>query len=1440
MRALLFVAALGVRLGANDASLVDETRAVSASSPVDDLQILKLAVNQDMVDALQGMSNLKSEAGAAIGEKIPPLEETVSTSRNGLDKLAGEAEAYKERANRVSTALKERADNGSGELNRQNIDVTSLAEETLTYIEDKVDAMKQDVRDTSDRNTDELTDALEAQSGEMMHAMAEQKEMLTKEYESGKEIYTEVGEDVRDTAPEDKDLYMEQKDLAKELGKSDKVIKKNTIKNEKAVTKTAKKVNSLTDRTRTTWVSQATVANKNAAKQVDKIEKQSTRMLKQAESLGTQISEEIEDGADDLTGDLDDESKDMKKDIYSEAQGIKKDDAAAFLDVSTTELDTITALQMVADEGEGFERDSDEMFEESQETLDDTLDEAESKSAEANTDMLARESEQTTNLESAIDQMKDKVSSVLSDGTSKVEDTVTRAATLAEGKVSSGIIDLTKSIEVNSATSASLHAQINTDLTVSKNQLDRIETAKAVAEKMSKDTILEIKAAAEGVHKKIGEVEAAVLVKQQAAGAQFEQDQAKAASETAELINTVEKDLIKKVDALHEEAGGQFALSNREISRTAGQGSDILTGMASVVENIGKMKTHIQEGLPKAIKRVLASIASNDEELASAKTALSVAKDASGVVVKEQEDIMRKKDIDGLEFDTGALDQELKEAGDDVATAMAQITGMIDTQNAQSMSDVADGSAYQDRIRKSLQASLVDANKGTVNAENSATELAEAVRISQNTIQDGINSQEREGTILQKNVAGEYLAAHEVASTEAMKQVQIASDATRTEFGKVATQAALSTEASMDRAKGYTKENEKGYNGLKAQIDELQQKMLTVTAAASTDEVGNTNRMSALQKHMAVLIQKTEAAARDENNMLDSVKNELTGLQQHSIKGMSDTESTRLQQFQSNENALLGEEKVHERLLAAGTNSVVIDLQNTVKAGLGGVEQLVEDSRTEADDLRAGEADARAELKTEASGVAAAVTFGEDAVMRSEQDEETALGGAINDDLTGMEGALGAFGTAKKFASSGLDALGDEFNKDMDKYKAFGESQTSELTQQIMRLVNNSPDNAKMFKSDTADAAGQMVAAHERIDQADTLIKAALKQYDGRVKIIGETREEQAAAMHNTISELKRTVVDRSEQTVDTIDSVKQQMAATETEMNSQMSDFKAKLQGLGSTTVEHGAEDIIALESKTSSLEIGHARLLDWKENFRHHTAAWREEVENLIRSMGSGVSQGALDEERAKLEQESSINNAVRNMQLRVETTNAAAKGGEAEEFNKVATAMGKGMDNAMKAEEGASETRRIAEQAADEELKRYGADENKEMENLEDRREKLKFEADGLTNESEGVTEEMKSLMKLPSLTVSDQNQETEGLIDNFNSRVHKLKSSLVEESSTSLRGTTDEAQEEALLAQLNAELENENGQLSGDNQRLSTEIGSAKEKVDAKRNQLETRK
>ena len=97
-----------------------------------------------------------------------------------------------------------------------------------------------------------------------------------------------------------------------------------------------------------------------------------------------------------------------------------------------------------------------------------------------------------------------------------------------------------------------------------------------------------------------------------------------------------------------------------------------------------------------------------------------------------------------------------------------------------------------------------------------------------------------------------------------------------------------------------------------------------------------------------------------------------------------------------------------------------------------------------------------------------------------------------------------------------------------------------------------------------------------------------------------------------------------------------------------------------------------------------------------------------------------------------------------------------------------------------------------------------------------------------------------MKLPSLTVSDQNQETEGLIDNFNSRVHKLKSSLVEESSTSLRGTTDEAQEEALLAQLNAELENENGQLSGDNQRLSTEIGSAKEKVDAKRNQLETKK
>jgi len=317
-------------------------------------------------------------------------------------------------------------------------------------------------------------------------------------------------------------------------------------------------------------------------------------------------------------------------------------------------------------------------------------------------------------------------------------------------------------------------------------------------------------------------------------------------------------------------------------------------------------------------------------------------------------------------------------------------------------------------------------------------------------------------------------------------------------------------------------------------------------------------------------------------------------------------------------------------------------------------------------------------------------------------------------------------------------------------------------------------------------------------------------------------------------SEWRRQFVTESGHVVNSVEGITHMITERKAKMKAKLDDFKDKLSSLAGVENNHDQAAVDDMEAQLFNLEATHTRLMDWRDTFVHHTAAWREEVQNQLRKLGRDVGGASNEEAEQRLAQEMGMNTAMRAMQLRVEGAVAQAGADQTTEFGHMADQMSNNVQKVLKLEAANEETKRQAQSKASTDLQRREAQNAQNLNGVEQDQAALATKADSLDAEAERNQREMGTMFHLPSLTTSDYNVESDTRIENLHMRTARMKAigarSFLEEGSNNLRtNSSDEDPEEKAILDLNKELSSQNEELESKNERLGHKLTAATEKV-----------
>merc|ERR1719316_943613 len=257
------------------------------------------------------------------------------------------------------------------------------------------------------------------------------------------------------------------------------------------------------------------------------------------------------------------------------------------------------------------------------------------------------------------------------------------------------------------------------------------------------------------------------MTKQQAErGEELKAEASRVSNETKELADEVQAGLMEKVGKLKGEATESLDLSEQRIKSTTDRGEDVMNTMKVASGNIAKLNQQIRDLYPTVKKEVGEATTAMDAELDGAKEQLQVTKETAIAGVNTEEENMRSEAQLGMESAKDELMQQLESSSSEVGE---MITGLRLSQEdlAKALTgDYTDGSNFQDSVRRQIENALKQVAAANEKAESNGVDVKERLRMATQTVNNGINAQSREGTILEKSVLAAFQNQRSTSETQ--------------------------------------------------------------------------------------------------------------------------------------------------------------------------------------------------------------------------------------------------------------------------------------------------------------------------------------------------------------------------------------------------------------------------------------------------------------------------------------------------------------------------------------------------------------------------------------------------------------------------------------------------------------------------------------------------
>lgn len=1334
--------------------------------------------------------NIGSEYGNQIRATSQEIATKATAITNSINAMTSDSLAFRETSVDKSTELQEEAQKGMDILTKENNDLVDFARRTNGGMEQQALGFEHEIAQIIGEHAGTYKDELYGVIAEEIQNSLQ--DLMSAIYDTTQDTKAEqnaVREGMVETNDEDDEMKEESEDLAEEVSdiveETEDLVKQASRKNLKAIAKTKKKA----IKAKVSIKGQADKARAMSGKEVKKVLKDLLRMVKDEHkgwlSEATEVKHDNEDKVDETAsiGDA------IKEDFYTGVRETRKENAEMMLDLQSQALEGKKMQLDAADSLGTFKAVAKKLWETSNAKLSQTVDRAKQSAQQIAGDLDGQAKNQQTQLQVELAALEDKTKKNAVDEGSRIENEVSNSGTKLSEKVVKGSSDLEKGMFSLVDAAKKLGAEIDDN----ENELNDLQSkvsdvgdrltgifqqTKATMHEASNNTLTNLHAVSGSVNGKLSEV-----------SEQLKKESGAAANETRDLATQIYTDLEDRIGSLKDDAVSQLTRSARSIATATERGEAVIKSMAITASNIEALKTSIVGQLPQVKEDIKTSVGLMRTNLEESQQKLQAAKEAATETVEGQD----------AEFQS-LLGAQLSETRYRLNTKAERSSQGLEEKLRKSREEVEtirEGSDQNNEAMKKFDAKTIV----TVNeALNKVKYVSNQERTDAQTMNDKLGQ-------LAQNLNAAYQAALRGVSMMKSHSEEVVGN-TQMEYIK---HRKSSLQAAEDESNGAL--HKFGDTAL-GQLDDvieglhkrLYNKALEVTGlmgrlGSQKEDLDNTRAKSFRQ---ASNLQRALLGGEDVENELAAKERQLQTSQQsraessvNYLKQVRDKDIAHMQedadaegkqsiseaQLSVTKTAQHGEE-MHRRV-DGFSQEYELQADGGLKATRAGTKAVGE----EVESLEQAEREGERMLNKRAGSLESEVDVEEDKVKRLEVAEKEAMADGGGEGVAELRGASQLLGTAKDLSGAELSEIGDEVQGGLEKFRGVGQGEAAELSGKVDQLVESQPDFGGMFTNDTVDARDSVDQAHHAVEVAEKWAKKVIDGFDEKLDGVRGSREESGATIHDKASKVKKNVVAEAEETVKEIGTVAMSTETMEQGMRRKLQSFRTTMNKLGGTQVDHDKERIDSMQQKLFALQQNHQRVMSWANMHRHKNDAWKDAVEKHLHKLGQSIVSDDTEVQGERLDAELSLNNGLRNIGINLQNELTKTGSEEARTYEHLAAKFGEGIADLMHRKSLNELEELKATDNAYDALKRKTYAENKAVMATRHGADLLDHTVADLTKKSKMAAGAVAAL-KLPLLTVSDENIATREKYDEVNNRLNRL----VAGSATSLLQEGDEGSEE----------------------------------------------
>jgi len=1397
-----------------------KVKKASSGTPSTTLNEVKSEIKQVESKWKKGMATIIRDAGvkSAAAKKRVGIETTASSV--GIEKNTEKVGEYREAVEEQVAELSGVSQKGTEELIKENIDFEELSQEVVELMKERTGELSETWSEVSDDNVEEFSHNLGDTRDDTRQEEEDSMNEVKENWDESGEAFTELGDEVGDTQAETVDNFgdimefgYEVKDVKKENDQYIVGLGRDTSKSSKAIQKDATSykptIEGMAAKADTTAIKAVQKVGKNGGKELKTIAKDENDEIKA-------LTEENEEKAEGMDGEVTDAISDLKAqlgegrsedaDTARAGKTAFRDSQSAFLEAKGEASDLRKAAGEVTESGMAMLNRLKNKMDEEEVTAD-------GDSENAVTKMEQEIDGETTNL-------RDFIARDLHESTAAVAETVDKEIGTLQAKVNVGsnmIAGAIQNVHSQAGNVGSVIGATNAELLGFQDYLGSVSEGMQVATSWTTRSMED--AENKGLAA-LGNTQVAIDQEIKSATVKVDTEADNAGKTTSNLAGTVYRDVKGKIDGLDVESETLLERSKRAIASAAQRGEQVMGGMQDTIRTLAGLKDGINQGLPEAKKEIRGALTLLDEEIDKSKGNLKATKEKAMARVHEVEQEMRGSTEKLVQETRFKLNGALGEESSQTESLIEGLESTVVDLKKSSDSDYDRGMNFQATVRQLVEGALKEIAQGSDASDTNAADLSERLRFALDQAKAAIKSQGPDSAVLEKIAIASFQQSRQTSQDWADKQTAAAREAARTKLAGLSKAALKQLEASSTRIDGFIEQNRQSLGELKNSNNEVRDAAQAEFIKASGRNTNALNKIASLEAYQASLEEKTKKAEEEAKGLLDTQKATLSKASEASAGVMLNTGYHSLRELEAMaEKGWFSDAKTREDMLKEKEMAAVAEVQAKLAQQTAAIAAAVQGTKDTLGGYDRAEGEMVSELQREAGGVKMKILTGEDKINRLKQGEEASMGNSIEGDLRAMDTLENAFQGAKQKAGYELEALDSEFSGKLSSMKGRGEAAAEQMVNEIDALMENAPDFEHMFVEDTRDGRDSLAELTDKINHAKGWTGKVMTDFGKKLGDVKDQREFEAANIHTRGSSLKRMVVDETDRYVDELDKTYKSTQKMQEDMNNDISSFKANLTSLGKVEVGHDQRVVEDMEHNTFELTAGHTRLMDWKGRFVTKTQAWRDEVENSLRKLGRGLGQDDSEMSETRLAQEMQVNEGLRSMQLRIEDQVAASDSKQTNQFTNIADKMSKGFSDIASANEANQKTSGLAEQEAEEALRRKEQMQQYGISKVRAGELKLEESANILQQESGVAANQMGNMFQLPKASASPYNSETHTRYTQVMNEIDHMQTSSLLQTSANLRSDTASMDDEiAAVEALNSELSSENTKLAKQNTKL----------------------